>query len=184
MIRKAAKIKGRTLMFRNAAPGDAEFIVALRTDTRTGRFLSATSADVKAQAAWLEAYAKRTDEAYFIIENLDGEPYGTVRIYDAKGDSFCWGSWILSDHAPSAAAIESALMVYAYAIDVLGFGKAHFDVRKENERVWQFHERFGAVRVREAGQDFFYTLSAVAIEQSRRRYARYLPHPIYVEDLA
>ena len=50
-------------------------------------------------------------------------------------------------------------MVYAYAIDFLGFESAHFYVRKENTTVWKFHERFGAKRIGETHLDYFYHLS-------------------------
>ena len=46
-------------------------------------------------------------------------------------------------------------MVHACAIDNLGFKDAHFDVRKGNERIWQFHERFGARRNAETVLDYF-----------------------------
>lgn len=51
--------------------------------------------------------------------------------------------------------MESALMVYAYAVDHLGSKAAHFEVRKGNERVWQFHERFGAVRTSETDLEYY-----------------------------
>ncbi len=69
---------------------------------------------------------------------FNGEPIGTVRLYDARQNSFCWGSWILKAGSPKHAAIESALMVYAYAVDHLSSQSAHFDVRKDNEGVWLF----------------------------------------------
>src|SRR5690606_12411597 len=144
-LRKAARVVGKTLAFRNAEVKDAAFILSLRTDAEKSRYLSAVSGELAEQEAWLERYAEADDQAYFIIEYQD-EPIGTVRLYDPQGDSFCWGSWILHSSRPGQAAMESALMVYAYAIDHLGFTAAHFDVRKGNERVWQFHERFGAVR--------------------------------------
>ncbi len=65
-------------------------------------------------------------------------------------------------------------MVYAYAIDELGFSAAHFDVRKANERVWAFHERFGAVRIDTNDQSFFYAIEEQAIQGSMRRHARFL----------
>lgn len=37
--------------------------------------------------------------------------------------------------------IESALLVYAYG-KYLGFKEARIDVRKENNHVWNFHEKF------------------------------------------
>ena len=52
------------------------------------------------QEAWLERYAHRDNEAYFIIENSRRESLGTVRLYNSVGKSFCWGSWIIKDGAP------------------------------------------------------------------------------------
>jgi RimJ/RimL family protein N-acetyltransferase len=167
-------LHGKQLTFRNATEADAKFILSLRIGSMISRYLSTTADDVEAQKAWLRNYAEANDQAYFIIE-IDCRPIGTVRLYDARGNSFCWGSWILAADAPKTAAIESALMVYAYAIDDLGFRSAHFDVRKGNESVWRFHERFGAVRTSESSDDYFYTLSLAEIQKSRKRYAKYLP---------
>lgn len=178
-IRKAKKITGRTLVFRDASVDDAEFILSLRTDAKKSQHLSATKPDLDAQRAWLERYSISTDQAYFIIE-FQGMPIGTVRIYDPKGESFCWGSWILSNEAPKNAAIESALVVYSYAVDVLGFCRAHFDVRQGNASVWRFHESFGAIRVGESDLDYFYEIDDAAIQKSLERYRRFLPSPVVV----
>ena len=146
-------------------------------DTVKSRYLSPTSPDIEAQRAWLRRYAAADNQAYFIIE-FAGKPVGTVRLYDARGLSFCWGSWILAADSPKTASIELALMVYAYAIDHLGFRSAHFDVRRGNQSVWQFHERFGAVRESETEADYFYTISLDEVCKSRRRYSKYLPNGI------
>ncbi len=181
-LRKAARVVGKTLSFRNADVADADFILSLRTDSEKSRYLSAVSSDLANQQAWLARYAQADDQAYFIIE-YQGEPIGTVRLYDPQGDSFCWGSWILKNTRPSQAAMESALMVYAYALDHLGFKAAHFDVRKGNERVWQFHERFGASRTAETELDNFYQLDGDAIAAARQRYQRFLHGCVQVEFL-
>ena len=177
-IRKAKTLRGKSLVFRDATESDAEFILSLRTDSVKSRHLSITSADIESQKAWLQGYCIAEDQAYFIIENEKGESLGTVRLYDPQGESFCWGSWILAANAPRTAAIESALMVYAYAIDCLGFRSAHFNVRKGNESVWQFHERFGALRTNELADEYPYIISLSAIKKSCDRYARYLPNGI------
>ena len=180
-ILKARKIKGRTLIFRNVEVTDAEFILSLRTDAKKSKYLMETSPEVRRQINWLEDYAGKTDQAYFIIENKEGSSLGTVRIYDAKQDSFCWGSWILKDEAPKSAAIESALMVYSYAIDYLGFKKAHLDIRKGNEKVVRFHEGFGAVRVGETDIDYLYEIELEKISEIRNKAKMYLPDSVIVE---
>lgn len=178
---KAKRIVGKTLMFRNVSTSDAAFILELRTDSNKSKHLSVTSPELEKQIAWLEDYETKLDQAYFIIEDQAGEQLGSVRLYDPQGESFCWGSWILKNGAPTYSAIESALMVYAYAIDHLCFKQAHFDVRKSNESVWRFHERFGAVRIAETERDYFYLIDYNNIIRGRQRYRKYLPRPIMVE---
>lgn len=181
-IRKAKLVSGKTLNFRNADTTDASFIFSLRTDKNKSRHLTAVSSQLSDQLEWLKRYELRDNEAYFIIESATGEPLGTVRLYDSVGASFCWGSWIVKDGAPQSVAIESALMVYAYALDTLGFDCAHFQVNKENERVCNFHERFGATRVSENEIEYEYVISNAAIRESMKRYKRYLPEKLIVEN--
>ena len=102
-------------------------------------------------------------------------------MYDIQNDSFCWGSWILKEGAASSYAIESALLVYHFALS-LGFEKAHFDVRKGNESVWKFHERFGANKTAETADDFIYSISLEAIEHSLEKYKKYLPNGFSIEN--
>ena len=179
-IRKARLVTGKTLSFRDVSADDAAFVINLRIDEKKSRHLSKVSPDVSTQRAWLERYRLDASQAYFIIEHK-ATPIGTVRLYDQQGESFCWGSWILIDACPSTAALESALMVYAYAQDFLKFESAHFDVRIANERVWRFHERFGAIRIGENGLDYFYRLSGELIRAARLRYARFLPDGVSVD---
>lgn len=180
-IKKANKIIGNTICLRNVKVSDAEFILTLRCDPEKSRHLSKTEYDIKKQIEWIENYHIRDGEAYFIIKDmLTGSRIGTVRLYDAKQNSFCWGSWILVRNCKKTVAIESALMVYEYAIDWLGFDKAHFDVRRENINVWRFHERFGAKRIRETENDYFYEINLNSINKSRDKYRRYLPDGIKV----
>ena len=179
-IRRAHRIVGRHLVFRDADVSDASFILALRIDERKQRFISPTSPELARQVAWLTAYRASRDQAYFIVEDRRGEPAGTIRLYDAAGDSFCWGSWIMRPGAPVNCAVESALILYRYALHELGFSRSRFAVRKANRSVWRFMENFGARRTGESDIDFFYETTRDGIERSFRTYARFLPHPIRV----
>ena len=178
---KANRITGKTLVLRDAKITDAAFILSLRTDSKKSRYLSYTSSELDQQIDWLRDYSNKSNQAYFIIENITGEPLGTVRLYDPQGNSFCWGSWILKDGAPSTAAIESTLIVYAYAVDQLGFSEAHFDVRKDNKKVWRFHDRFGAERTGETEMDYLYRIGQKKIKLARQRYRKFLPNPLIIE---
>ncbi|EKM0362637.1 GNAT family N-acetyltransferase [Cronobacter turicensis] len=172
-------IKGKNIILRNAQPDDAEFIVNIRTDAKKGRFISSTSSDIEKQREWLQSYLQSNGQAYFVITDMDGNSLGTVRLYDQQGNSFCWGSWVITDSAPSNTAIESALLVYHYALKT-GFSKAHFDVRKGNASVIKFHERFGAKRTGETELDILFEISKEAIQNSMEKYKKYLPTEIEI----
>jgi RimJ/RimL family protein N-acetyltransferase len=173
------EVAGPRLRFRDARPRDAEFILALRLDPRRGAHLSRTDPDLAAQRRWLETYADDRSQVYFIIEDERRRAVGTVRLYDARGPSFCWGSWILSDQAPGSSAVESTLMVYAFAL-ACGFTRAHFDVRRGNEKVWQYHERFGARRVDEDVLDYHFEMEEPQIRAALEQYRDRIPDGVAI----
>lgn len=179
IIHQAASIVGRSIKLRNVTPDDASFIVALRTNEKKGRFISTTSQDTSEQKQWIEKYLSSQGQAYFIIEDFSGHPYGTVRMYDQQENSFCWGSWIINVDAPSHFAIESALLIYQYALN-LGFERAHFDVRKGNLSVIKFHERFGAERTGETELDIHYSISKENILSAFKKFKKYLPDQVLI----
>jgi RimJ/RimL family protein N-acetyltransferase len=136
-------------------------------DHRYNQFLSAVAPDIEAQRHWINKY--KLDEAsgvqyYFIIEKHDGTRCGTVRVYDLKTNSFCWGSWILNEQKTRFAALESAFLIYDFGFNTLGFSKSHFDVMKGNERVISFHRKMGAVQVGEDLDNYYFEISKEIVD--------------------
>ena len=159
-------LESKTIRLRFVNEIDAEFILKLRMDERYNQFLSSVSPDLKAQREWITKY--KTDEAqgsqfYFIIERLDGTPCGTIRVYDLKEDSFCWGSWILNEDKTRYAALESAFLIYQFGFDHLGFKKSHFDVMKGNENVIAFHKKMGAIQTGEDQDNYYFNITQDAV---------------------
>ena len=179
-ILKATSITGKTLILRDVVDDYAEFIFNLRTDISNSKHINSTTGGLNNQINWIKDYQSKKNQAYFVIffnESL----IGTVRIYDAVGDSFCWGSWILNDNAPYHAAVESALIVYSYALNHLHFNQSHFDVRKTNIKVRQFHERFGAKIVDEDEVNYYYSIDNENIRLSLRKYKKFLNTELKIE---
>lgn len=155
---------------------DAEFILSLRRNKNLNNFLSPVDNDITKQREWLSRYKEREKnrtEFYFIITSLDNVLLGTVRLYDFKGDSFSWGSWIVSQTAPTYTAIESALLIYEFAFFQLGFKYSHFDVRKENVRVVKFHNSFGAQVVSSNTCNFYFKISQNDYIKARKKYHKF-----------
>ena len=176
-IKRPIAVIGETLKLRHVIISDAEFILSLRLDEAKNKHLSNTPSEVAKQKDWLEKYFASANQVYFIIEELAGEPIGTVRLHDPQGTSVHVGSWILKPGARVQASIESALLYSEFGFSCLGFRYAHFNVRKGNESVWEFfQECFGASLKGETDTEWLYVLSYEKYQEARVRYARYLPH--------
>jgi RimJ/RimL family protein N-acetyltransferase len=168
-------VRGKNIYLREVTLDDAQFILDLRTDPAKGKHLSKTSPDLQQQQEFINQYHRSREDFYFIICDWADAKLGTVRIYDIQGDSFCWGSWILKTNSPTSAAVESALLIYDFSFFSLHYKRSHFDVRKENRTVIEFHLRFGAQIVGETDFDFLFSYDLEAFLKIRKRYARYLP---------
>lgn len=168
-------LTGKSINLRAVTVGDAAFILRLRLDASLNTHLSATDPDLGKQVAWLEQHPWGQGQYYFIVEDKSAKAVGTVRLYDFQDDSFCWGSWILLPEAPRKAAVESALLVYEFGFYQLGFLRSHFDVRKKNTRVIDFHQRLGAQIVRESELDYFFIYCRKDYEAIKERYRSFLP---------
>lgn len=168
-------VRGKNIALREVMPDDADFLIRLRTDPDLCRHLSPTPDDVEQQRKYILNYQASLTDYYFIITDWQQRSLGTIRIYDIRETSFCWGSWILSKEAPSSAAIESALLIYDFAFFSLHYNKSHFDVRKRNTKVVDFHKRFGARTVREDELNYYFEYDRDAYLSIRRKYSRYLP---------
>lgn len=176
------KIVGKNLVLRSVVPADAEFILSLRLDENKNRHISFTSPDVDKQKEWIRRSQNDREQSYLLIEDRLGKRLGTVRLYGPRDSAFCWGSWILSDERPASAAVESTVMVYMYGL-FCGFQSSYFEVRRENTKVWQYHERMGAVRVGEHGDDLFYEIDNSAIINMLMRYRERIDGKISIHSM-
>ena len=169
-----SNLHAKSIKLRLIDEDDASFVLALRLDPKYNTFLSQVSPDVNIQKEWIKNY--KIDETnglqyYFIIERIsDSTPCGTVRVYDFREDSFCWGSWILNEDKTLTAAVESALLIYKFGFDILGYSNSHFEVVKGNNAVVSFHEKFGAKKVDEDDIHYFFSLEKESVSSLRRKY--------------
>jgi len=170
-------IYGKNINIRTVELEDAEFIYTMRKNENKTKYLSEVYGTVETQKEWIKNYKQReksNNEFYFIIESKKSEELGLVRMYDFRNNSFCWGSWIIKENAPSSTAIESVLQIYEFGFYNLGFEKSHFDVRKGNDKVISFHKRFGANIIDENDIEYFFNYEKSSYLDIREKYRRYL----------
>lgn len=167
-------LESKSIRLRFVEESDAEFILKLRLDEKYNQFLSSVTADLQSQKDWIRKYKddeRNKKQFYFIIERLDDTPCGTVRVYDLKQDSFCWGSWILNEDKTRYSALESAFLVYKFGFEELGYKKSHFDVMKGNEKVISFHTKMGAIQTGEDEQNYYFEITDSAVYATQKKLA-------------
>lgn len=176
----APKLKSKTIYLRLVKEDDAQFICEIRNNELLNSFISSSTNDETLQKKWIRTYKTRENygsEYYFIIcRNSDDLPIGTVRLYDFKEtpNSFCWGSWILNENKTNTAALESALLVYQFGFDILGFKQSHYDVRKDNKKVHTFHTKMGAMKINEDKDNIYYIFTKQAHKKNQAKYVKFL----------
>lgn len=163
-------LEAKTVRLRLVTEQDAEFILQLRLDDKYNQFLSSVTPDLQSQKDWIRKYKddeQSKKQFYFIIERLDGTPCGTVRIYDLRDESFCWGSWILNENKTRYAALESAFLVYQFGFEELGYEKSHFDVMKGNQKVISFHKKMGAIEVSSDDENYYFEIHKDSVDETQ-----------------
>lgn len=153
------RIQGLRLRLRLITPDDADYVYNLRMDAAYNQHLSEVRGTADDQRRWIEGYQERETagrEYYYVIERLDGQRCGVVRLYDIGEESFTWGSWILDHNKPPKAALESAVLSFGVGFNQLDKHRALVDVRTQNKRALAFYVRFGMQPVGEDEQNIYF----------------------------
>ncbi len=180
-LSRAKRVVGKNIVLREVTEGDAEFIFDLRTDPHKSLYLSPTNGEVEDQVDWIRNYKRKNDQVYFVLVDQNEKRLGCVRLYDPRGDTYCWGSWLMASGLGPLVAIESALLVYAFGL-LLGFKDVRLEVRRENESVWKFHEKFaGAQLISETDLDRCYLVKFDQVNELLKKYGNFLTSPLQVD---
>jgi RimJ/RimL family protein N-acetyltransferase len=159
------RVLGERVRLRDVEVADSRFILDLRASR--GEYLSTVDPEISKQVDWIESYKVRRKtglEYYFIIEDENLTPIGTVRIYniDKARSSFSFGSFIVASEkkANKYSALDAMTLVFDFAFNKLLLKECFFDCRKLNTRANNFYVRYGAICLKEDDLDIFYTYDA------------------------
>lgn len=159
MNKNNGPIVGKFVNLREVTVNDAKFILDLRCNEKKSKYLHKTEYNIENQINYIKHYLTLDDQWYFIIENKENKPLGTIRIYDVEGKQYTGGSWLMVDEASVQETIEGELLLNDFAFNQLGFEVDKYDVRKGNKKVVRFHKQKGARIVDENDIDYFFELT-------------------------
>ncbi|MDR3448856.1 MAG: GNAT family N-acetyltransferase [Alphaproteobacteria bacterium] len=150
------------LRLRLIEPDDAAYVHALRTNPEFNEYMSPVSGTVADQYKWIEKYKQREAagcEYYYVIERLDDlAPCGLVRGFIDEGE-VSWGSWMLGENKPAKAALESAVLIFRFAFEILKKPFLMSEALRGNARSVNFQNRMGFTVIGEDEQNFYFRYS-------------------------
>jgi RimJ/RimL family protein N-acetyltransferase len=147
-MRHEIQLEGNTLRLRPVTLDDSEFIIQLRSHPQRSRYIHPTSLRISDQHQWMERYFRQAGDYYFIVEDRrTAKPEGTIALYDLDQEKKCaeWGRWVVLPG--SAAAVESAVLIYKVAFSLLNLEMVYCHTVVENTEVVKFHQTFGLTTV-------------------------------------
>jgi RimJ/RimL family protein N-acetyltransferase len=161
LIRYATYPKLYSIGLREVKISDADYVLKLRLNDSHSKYISKVSDEVSAQENYISHYLENNihnrESFYFIFTNMaTGERCGTVRIYNFNDDVFEWGSWILDKNKSRYAAMDTAILIYEFAFNTLGFNKSKFEVNKNNDKVVSYHKKSGAKIIGEDDTNYYF----------------------------
>jgi len=124
---------------------DAQSIIDIRLeDKERNKFIHSISPDIKMQEKWLTDYFEREEDYYFMVENkFTNRAEGLISIYNISDRRGEWGRYVIKKD--SFAAVESALMCFEIAFEVLNLDEIFGGIIAENTPVINLHKSYGAV---------------------------------------
>lgn len=134
-------LEGRFVNLRPVEEEDAEFILRLRNNPEISKFLPPLDVTVDQQKNWIAKQRCDNDSYYFIIEDKNNHPIGTISVYN-----------ICSDHAESGRFCsigdsiqnsEASLLHCEFIFNRLSLDYLDIWVYKDNKPVLAFNKAFG-----------------------------------------
>lgn len=169
-------IQAEGLRMRLVQDSDVNFIYSLRRNRKLQRFISLTPPDISNQYDWIKQYKNREakqQEYYFIFEDLDGKPWGTIRLYDFRPGHFTLGSWICLPGNKDSIAIKAQLLALQFGFVELNFSKCLLDVRKKNLPVLDYIKYLSPTKINEDELNYYFELDAATFNANRGKVVRF-----------
>jgi hypothetical protein len=151
------------LKIRFVEESDAEEILQLRTNEKLTKHIHYTDSDLNKQIDYIRNYKKREEvgvEYYLAFLSLEDYILGFYRLYkiDKINKSFTIGSWIFNPIITNLTPIYADILSKDFGFNDLGMKTCFFDVRRNNKKVFKYHQLFGPEFMYEDEEEnnFFY----------------------------
>lgn len=135
-------IEGIGVNLRAVTEDDAEFTFRLRQDKERTKFLHSVNGTVEDQRNWIRKQRAKEGDYYFIVEDKNGTPLGTVGYYDLIGVNGETGRLVIN--GSTAQNCDAILLLRKFAFEIMGADYIKCCTVNGNKTVMAQLKRFGA----------------------------------------
>ena len=136
------RIQGRYVTLRAVEPEDAQATMDMRLNPKSsGRFFHNIDGDVEKQANWIRKQQSREGDWFFIAEDKNGKPVGTIGMCDVEGT--CGFSSRLIGVGNAFQSFEIQMLIIDWGFEHLHMTKILGDVDENNDSALKFARYFG-----------------------------------------
>ena len=137
------EIVGKYVTLRSATVADAEFTLAVRQDKRMTRYMPYLDITLEQQIAWLKKQREKEGDYFFVAWNRNNERFGTIGLYDIKGDRAEIGR--LTMMGTPFESIESNFLNSKFAYEILGLKETYSYTLTTNKSALRLAKYLGSV---------------------------------------
>lgn len=111
-------IEGIGVNLRSVTEEDAEFTYNLRQDKERTKYVHAVKGTIEDQRNWIKRQREKEGDYFFIVEDKEGYPLGTVGYYDLEGVNGEMGRMVIN--GTYAQNCDAMLQIRKFAFEIIG----------------------------------------------------------------
>ena len=134
-------IKGQYVDLTSVTEEDAEFTLMVRQDARLTKYLPKVSNTLDQQKTWIISQRQKEGDYYFIAKDHNGNPVGTIGIYDIH-DNYGEGGRLTSI-GNALQSLEIQYLIFKFDFEVLKLDKVTAYVYADNKSAYKLSEKLG-----------------------------------------
>lgn len=136
-------LKGKYVNLRSVEEKDAEIILQIRNNPKISKYLPPLNVTIEEQRAWITKQRSDSDSYYFLWETPNGDPIGTISLYDMNGNHSEMGR--MCSIGEPAANVEAFILFLDFVFDIIKLDYTTGWVYEGNKSVIALNNALGMV---------------------------------------
>lgn len=134
-------IQGKYVQLLPVTEDDAEFTLYVRQDPRITKYLPKVDNTLEQQREWIRRQRERAGDFYFVANDYNGNPVGTIGIYDIRDNVGEGGR--LTSIGNALQSLEIQYLIFQFDFEILKLDKVVAYVYAENTSAVRLSEKLG-----------------------------------------